>query len=115
MLFIWHPKCSTCQRAEKFLKARGLEFIARDVKMQPPTAKELSAWQKQSGLPLKRFFNTSGLQYRALGLKERLPEMTEQEQVELLAMDGMLVKRPILITDTAVLVGFRETEWEGML
>ena len=115
MLFIWYPKCSTCQRAEKFLKARGLEFTARDVKMQPPTAKELSAWQKQRGLPLKRFFNTSGLQYRALGMKERLPEMTEREQLELLAADGMLVKRPILVTDTAVLVGFHETEWEGML
>ena len=111
MLFLCYPKCSTCKKAQAFLDEKGLRYEIRDIKTANPDADELRAWWKRSGLPLKRFFNTSGLQYKALGLKEKLPEMNEEEQLALLATDGMLVKRPMLITDHFVLVGFRAEEW----
>ena len=111
MQFICYTKCTTCQKAKKFLEDNALPFSLRDIKSNRPTYDELKAWQQKSGLPLKRFFNTSGLQYRALELKERLPLMSEEEQLQLLAADGMLVKRPLLILDDDVLVGFRETQW----
>ena len=110
--FICYPKCTTCQRAEKWLKERGIPYEMRDIKTENPTKEELWDWYKKSGLPLRRFFNTSGLLYKSLALKEKLPEMSEDEQIDLLSTDGMLVKRPILITDTLVLVGFKEQEWE---
>ncbi|MBR6313913.1 MAG: arsenate reductase family protein [Clostridia bacterium] len=115
MQFICYTKCTTCQKAKKFLEDNALPFSLRDIKSNRPTYDELKAWQQKSGLPLKRFFNTSGLQYRALELKERLPQMSEEEQLLLLASDGMLVKRPLLITDDAVLVGFREAQWRETL
>ena len=115
MLFVEYPKCTTCQRAKKFLDGRGASYTDRHIKEDNPTAEELRAWWKASGLPLKKFFNTSGLQYKALGLKDKLPAMTEEEQLVLLATDGMLVKRPILVGDGFVLVGFRESEWEQRL
>ncbi|WP_295585427.1 arsenate reductase family protein [uncultured Oscillibacter sp.] len=115
MLFVCYPKCSTCQKARAFLEERGAAYTLRDIKTENPTAEELRRWWKMSGLPLKRFFNTSGLQYKALGLKDRLPEMDEQAQLELLATDGMLVKRPILVGEDFVLVGFRAAEWEQRL
>ena len=111
MLFLCYPKCTTCQKAKQFLYEHSLPYSLRDIKTDKPTYEELKAWQQISGLPLKRFFNTSGLQYRALELKERLPLMSEEEQLQLLAADGMLVKRPLLILDDDVLVGFRETQW----
>ena len=112
MLFIEYPPCSTCQKARKWLEARGAAFTARHIKEDPPTLDELKAWRQRSGLPLKKFFNTSGLKYKELGLKDRLPGMSEEEQLALLASDGMLVKRPILVGDAFVLVGFRENEWD---
>ena len=115
MLFVCYTKCSTCKKARKFLEERGAAFEVRDVKEQPPTAEELREWWEKSGLPLKKLFNTSGQQYRTLGLSARLPEMGEAEQLALLASDGMLVKRPILVTEDAVLVGFRQAEWEEAL
>ena len=115
MLFVCYPKCSTCQKAQKWLDAKGVAYEVRNIKEQNPTVDELRAWHKRSGLPLKRFFNTSGLQYKALGLKDKLPTMTEDEQLALLATDGMLVKRPLLVADDLVLVGFREKEWEERL
>ena len=115
MVFLCYPKCSTCQKAKQFLEANGLSFTLRDIKAERPTLDELNSWQQKSGLPLKRFFNTSGLQYRALALKDRLPQMSEEEQLQLLASDSMLVKRPLLITDDAVLVGFREAQWRQTL
>ena len=115
MLFVCYPRCSTCQKAKKYLEDRGLSFALRDIKLQPPTAEELAAWLAKSGLPLKRFFNTSGQSYRALDLARRLPEMGEDAQRALLAADGMLVKRPILVTEDTVLVGFREKEWTEAL
>ena len=111
-LFVEYPKCSTCQKARKWLDAQGVTYTDRDIKGENPTAEELKAWQTKSGLPLKRFFNTSGMIYRDLGLKDKLDTMSEDEQLQLLATDGMLVKRPILVTDTTVLVGFREKDWE---
>lgn len=99
MLFVCYPKCSTCQKAKAWLQERGVAFDERDIKQDNPTEQELRAWHEKSGLPLKRFFNTSGLQYKALGLKDKLPAMTEDEQYALLATDGMLVKRPLLIGD----------------
>lgn len=111
MLFVEYPKCTTCQRAKKFLDSRGAVYTDRHIKEENPTAEELRAWWKRSGLPLKKFFNTSGLQYKALGLKDRLPGMDEEEQLSLLATDGMLVKRPVLVGEDFVLVGFREDEW----
>ena len=115
MLFVCYPKCSTCQKAKAWLDARGASVTVRDIKTDRPAAEELRAWWQRSGLPLKRFFNTSGLQYKALGLKDKLPAMTEDEQLTLLATDGMLVKRPLLVADDFVLVGFREKEWEERL
>ena len=115
MLFIQYPPCSTCQKAKQWLDEHGVAYIDRHIKMQNPTYEELKAWYAQSGLPLKKFFNTSGLLYKSMNLKERLPAMTEEEQIELLASDGMLVKRPLLITEDTVLTGFREAEWEKAL
>ena len=115
MLFVCYPQCSTCQKAKAWLQERGVAFDERDIKQDNPTEQELRAWHEKSGLPLKRFFNTSGLQYKALGLKDKLPTMTEDEQYALLATDGMLVKRPILVTEKKVLPGFREAEWREAL
>ncbi len=115
MLFVGYPACSTCKKAADWLVARGISCEVRNIKTENPTAAELSVWVKASGLPLKRFFNTGGLQYKALNLKERLPGMTEEEQIALLATDGMLVKRPILVTEKGVGVGFKESEWEALL
>jgi len=115
MLFIEYPACSTCRKARQWLDAHALTYIDRPVKEQPPTVDELRAWQARSGLPLKRFFNTSGRVYQSLGLKEKRPTMDESEQLRLLSSDGMLVRRPILVTDDAVLVGFRAAEWEEAL
>ncbi len=112
MTFICYPKCSTCKKAQKWLDNKGREFEVRDIKTNNPTLEELRQWHKKSGLPLKRFFNTSGQLYRSLELKDKLPQMTEDEQLKLLASDGMLVKRPILLTGSKVLVGFREADWE---
>lgn len=115
MLFLEYPKCSTCQKARKWLEARGAAFTARHIKDDPPTEAELRQWHERSGLPLKKFFNTSGLKYKELGLKDRLPGMSEAEQLTLLASDGMLVKRPLLVGDGFVLTGFREAEWAAAL
>ena len=115
MVFLCYPKCTTCQRAQRFLDARGAAYTLRDIKADRPTRQELAAWHALSGLPLRRLFNTSGLQYRALGLKDRLEQMSEDEQLDLLATDGMLVKRPLLILEGRVLVGFREAEWAQAL
>ena len=115
MLFIHYPKCSTWQKAKAWLDGRGVSYEARDIKEDRPTLEELREWQRRSGLPLKRFFNTSGMLYRDLGLKDKLPGMSEEEQLALLSSDGMLVKRPLLITDKTALPGFREKEWEAAL
>lgn len=115
MLFIEYPPCSTCQKAKKWLDAHGIAYTSRHIKEQNPTYEELKQWYEASGLPLKKFFNTSGLLYKSLGLKDKLPAMTEEEQLRLLATDGMLVKRPLVITETAILTGFREKEWEEKL
>lgn len=115
MQFICYPKCTTCQKAKKWLEANGISFEERHIKEQNPTAEELSAWQKKSGLPLKKFFNTSGLLYKDMKLSTKLPTMSEEEQLALLATDGMLVKRPILVGDDFVLVGFREADWAAKL
>lgn len=115
MLFVHYPKCSTCCKAKAWLESNGISFTAREIKAQNPTAGELRQWQQRSGLPLKKFFNTSGLQYKALDLKNKLPAMSEAEQLDLLASDGMLVKRPILVGEDFVLVGFREAEWKDAL
>ena len=115
MEFVCYPKCSTCQKARKWLDEKGVFYHLRDIQQENPTAQELSRWQEKSGLPLKRFFNTSGLRYKALDLKNRLPDMSREEQLALLASDGMLVKRPLLVGDDFVLVGFREADWEKTL
>ncbi len=115
MLFIQYPPCSTCQKAKKWLEEKGVVYTDRHIKEQNPTYEELKAWYGVSGLPLKRFFNTSGLKYKELNLKEKLPTMTEEEQLRLLATDGMLVKRPILVTEDRVLTGFKESQWEEIL
>ena len=115
MLFVCYPKCTTCQKAQKWLDARGVDYEVRNIKERNPTEDELRTWHKLSGLPLKRFFNTSGLVYKELGLKDRLPAMSENEQFALLAMDGMLIKRPLLISENFALPGFKEAEWESAL
>ena len=115
MLFVQYPPCSTCRRAKEWLDARGLSYVSRNIKEDRPLYEELKLWQAMSGLPLKRFFNTSGLLYKALGLKDKLPAMSEEEQLRLLASDGMLVKRPIIVKDDKVLVGFKEKDWEASL
>ena len=115
MLFLQYPPCSTCQKAKKWLESRGIVYEDRHIKERNPSYEELKAWYEKSGLPLKRFFNTSGLKYKELNLKERLPAMSEEEQLRLLATDGMLVKRPILVTEDRVLTGFKESQWEEIL
>ena len=115
MLFLHYPKCTTCQRARKWLDGQGAAYEARDIKEDNPTLEELTAWYRRSGLPLKKFFNTSGLQYRALGLKDRLPEMSEGEQLALLASDGLLVQRPLLVTEETAIPGLRQAEWQEAL
>jgi len=111
MLFVCYPKCSTCQKAKRWLDEHNIEYTERHIVEDNPDYDELKEWHKKSGLPLKRFFNTSGLLYREMKLKDKLPEMSEDEMLKLLATDGMLVKRPLLIDEDGVLVGFRETEW----
>ena len=113
--FICYPKCTTCQRAKKWLEDNKTEYKLRDIKEDNPSFEELSAWYKMSGLPLKKFFNTSGLLYKSMELKTKLPTMSEDEQLKLLATDGMLVKRPLVIGDGFVLVGFKESEWSEKL
>ena len=113
--FICYPKCTTCQRAKKWLDDNKIEYELRDIKLDNPKLEELTEWHKKSGLPLKKFFNTSGLLYKSLNLKNKLPEMSEEEMLKLLATDGMLVKRPLLIGDNFALVGFKEAEWEEIL
>ena len=115
MLFIQYPPCSTCQKAKKWLDEHGVTYTDRHIKENNPTYEELKEWHRRSGLPLKRFFNTSGLLYKSMELKNKLPAMSEEEQLRLLATDGMLVKRPILVTENAVVTGFREAEWEKMI
>lgn len=116
MLFLEYPPCSTCKKARAWLDAHGIAYTPRHIKENNPTYEELKQWLAVSGLPVKKFFNTSGLQYKALGLKDKLPAMTVEEQLQLLATDGMLVKRPFVVTeDGKVLTGFRETEWEQTL
>lgn len=114
MILLEYSKCTTCQKAKKWLEENGVAFQSRPIKEQNPTYEELKAWYAQSGLPLKKFFNTSGLLYKAMQLKEKLPGMTEDEQLRLLAADGMLVKRPILIDDAHIFVGFKLEEWEQL-
>lgn len=109
--FICYPKCTTCQRAKKWLDDNGVEYELRDIKLDNPSLDELTKWYDKSGLPIKRFFNTSGLLYKSLELKDKLPQISEQEALKLLSTDGMLVKRPLLISDDFVLVGFKEAEW----
>ena len=115
MLFLEYPSCTTCKKAKAWLQSKGLQFTARHIKEENPTAEELSGWQEKSGLELKKFFNTSGLVYKDLGLKDKLPTMSREEQLDLLASNGMLVKRPIIVTGDAVLVGFKEKDWEKLL
>ena len=115
MLFLEYPPCTTCKKAKNWLDAKGVLYDDRHIKENNPSYDELKLWYTRSGLPLKKFFNTSGQQYRALELKDRLASMTEEEQLRLLASDGMLVKRPLLITETAVLVGFKAEQWENVL
>ena len=115
MLFLEYPSCTTCKKAKAWLQSKGLEFTTRHIKEENPTAEELSGWQEKSGLELKKFFNTSGLVYKDLGLKDKLPTMSREEQLDLLASNGMLVKRPIVVTEDAVLVGFKEKDWEKLL
>lgn len=115
MLFLEYPKCSTCKKAKNWLESNGVEFEDRHIVENNPTADELKAWYEKSGFPLKKFFNTSGLKYKELGLKEKLPNMTEEEQINLLATDGMIVKRPLVIGDDFVLIGFKEAQWAEKL
>lgn len=115
MIFLCYSKCTTCQKAKAWLDAKGIEYTQRPIKEQNPSIDELKKWHKISGLPLKKFFNTSGLLYKEMKLKDRLPKMSEEEQFALLSTDGMLVKRPIIIGDDFVLTGFKESEWEEKL
>ena len=115
MLFLEYPPCSTCKKAKAWLDANGVSYTARHIKEENPSYDELKLWYKRSGLPLKKFFNTSGLLYKSMNLKDKLPAMTEEEQLRLLATDGMLVKRPLVVLEDAVLTGFREAEWQKLL
>lgn len=114
VLFVEYPKCTTCQKAKKWLDENGVEYVDRHIKNENPSYEELSDWYSKSGLPLKKFFNTSGLLYKSMELKDKLGLMTEEEQLKLLSTDGMLVKRPLVITDSSVLVGFKADEWEKL-
>ena len=115
VLFVEYPSCSTCKKARAWLDSRNMTYTDRHIKEQNPSKEELSLWYSKSGLPLKKFFNTSGLLYKSMALKDKLPSMSEEEQLALLASDGMLVKRPIIVTESCVLVGFKESEWEEHL
>ena len=115
MIFVCYPKCTTCRKAQKWLDENQITYEFRDIKLENPTCEELSQWHQCSGLPLKKFFNTSGLLYKSMGLKDRLPGMSEEEMLKLLATDGMLVKRPLLVGEDFVLVGFKESQWAGKL
>ena len=115
MTFVCYPKCTTCQKARKWLDEQGVSYVLRDIKTENPSYEELAGWYRRSGLPLKRFFNTSGLKYKALQLKDKLPTMSEDEQLKLLATDGMLVKRPVIVMEDKVLTGFKPAEWEEKL
>ncbi len=115
MLFLQYPKCTTCKKAKKWLETNHITVTKRHIAQDRPSYEELKQWHEKSGLPLKRFFNTSGLVYKEMQLKDKLPEMSEEEQLKLLATNGMLVKRPIIVDETGVLVGFKETEWEERL
>lgn len=115
MLFIEYPKCSTCQKAKKWLDENGVEYTDRHIIENNPTYEELKEWYEKSGLPLKKFFNTSGMLYKSMQLKDKLPDMSEDEQLKLLSTDGMLVKRPLIVSDDVILTGFREKEWTEKL
>ena len=115
MLLICYPKCTTCQKAKKWLESQGIAYTERNIAEENPTYAELKEWYKESGLPLKRFFNTSGLLYKSMQLKDKLPEMSEEEQLKLLATNGMLVKRPLIVDGDRVLTGFKMAEWETLL
>lgn len=115
MLFIYYPKCSTCQKAKKWLDAQEISYIERHIVEENPTYEELKKWRARSGLPIKKFFNTSGMLYKEMQLKDKLPQMSEDEQLKLLATNGMLVKRPVIVDGDTVLTGFREKEWEEKL
>jgi arsenate reductase len=115
MLFVEYPNCSTCQKAKKWLDAKGASYTDRHIKLEPPTYEELRKWHLQSGLPLKKFFNTSGMIYREMQLKDKLPAMSDEEQLQLLASDGMLVKRPLIVKDDLVMTGFKVKDWEENL
>lgn len=115
MLFIHYPKCTTCKKAKSWLDSKGVSYTERNIKEENPSLEELSEWYRLSGLPLKKFFNTSGILYREMRLKDKLPDMPEEEQLKLLASDGMLVKRPLVVCENTVLIGFREKEWEEKL
>ncbi len=114
MLYLQYPPCSTCQKAKKWLDEQGISYTDRHIKEENPSYEELKAWYEKSGLPLKKFFNTSGLLYKSLNLKEKLPAMTEEEQLRLLATDGMLVKRPLMVDGDVVLTGFKAEQWERL-
>lgn len=114
MLFIQYPPCSTCRKAKAWLDENGIAYTDRHIKQENPTYEELKVWHEKSGLPLKRFFNTSGLLYKSMELKAKLPTMSEEEQLRLLASDGMLVKRPLLVTEDRILVGFKEADWNAI-
>lgn len=115
MIFLLYPKCSTCQKAKKWLEEQNINYTQRHIVEQPPTYEELKEWYTKSGLPLKKFFNTSGLVYKEMKLKDQLPDMSEEEQLQLLATNGMLVKRSLVVTEDQVLVGFKEAEWAKIL
>lgn len=115
LTFVCYPKCTTCKKAEKWLKDNKIEYVFRDIKENNPAFEELKAWYSLSGEPLRKFFNTSGLLYRSLELKDKLPSMSDEEMLELLSSDGMLVKRPLLISDKCVLIGFKESQWRNIL
>jgi len=115
MLFVCYPKCTTCMKAQKYLDSIGVSYMIRNIKDERPSRDEIALWKARSGLPLRRFFNTSGLKYRELALKDRLPGMSEEEMLDLLASDGMLVKRPLLVAVDCMLVGFKESDWQSVL
>ena len=115
MIFVCYPKCSTCQKAKKWLNEHNVEYTERHIAEEKPTYDELKEWHEKSGLPLKKFFNTSGLLYKEMKMKDKLPSMSEEEQLRLLSTNGMLLKRPILVTGDKVLVGFREAEWDDVI